>query len=293
MITNKIKWIDLSFVILNIIVIFLVYIIDLIPPHIGYPLYSLIGTYFAFRMLEILIHKRSFGWISFSSFIINAIFSFCPVYFLLDTLIIPSMIMPVGMGFFRLYFPYEISMLYSLFIIPLTIVCCSKIIKYSKISKNDNIDLKNISCSEKIFTILNIIGFLAAYISIMPFHEFYGGNQYFYSCCLALTFATFNIIVGVVFLAKKRCLNNILNLFLKFYLILIDLYLIDNVILHYTRRDKTSEIIEHSNILVIVTYCIVGISILISILSIVYHFVVKNKQQKERTNKEIIDSINE
>jgi RsiW-degrading membrane proteinase PrsW (M82 family) len=119
----------------------------------------------------------------------------------------------------------------------------------------------------------------------MPFHESYGGNKYFYSCCLALTFATFNIIVGVVFIAKKRCLNNFLNLFLKFYLILIDLYLIDNAILLYTHRDKTSEIIEHSNILVIVTCCVVGISILISILSIVYHFVVKTNNKKKRLIK--------
>ena len=64
---------------------------------------------------------------------------------------------PIGIGFYRLYFMYEFSTIFSLAMVVLTIVCCTKVIKYQKIDDEKVISLKKWTLSEKITTIIDVV----------------------------------------------------------------------------------------------------------------------------------------
>ena len=232
---KKIQWIDLSIFVLSFLVILLNGLIipnlSIIPLELSFSIYAFFGFYFLIREIHILKTKTAFTWLSFSCFIAYTIFSFIPVYMVLVLCLIPFITYgPIGIGFYRLYFMYEFSTIFSLAMVVLTIVCCTKVIKYQKIDDEKVISLKKWTLSEKITTIIDVVLLIGIYNVVLYVNIYFFQLDMEMILSILIGVLSLMIIKNIVVLILRKNTFNSIEFTLNITFIILILYSIETVV---------------------------------------------------------------
>ena len=202
---KKIQWIDLTIIILWVISLIDAHTLFLLhEPEFYYIIPLFFDIYFICRMAHILKTKTAYTWLSFATFILNAIFSLNCFVYLSAVLIVPYLQSgPIGLGFMRVYFNYEVTFIMPLVIIPLTIVCCTKINKYKAIGKKE-ISFKEIDSYDKSSVIINILITLVLIAALSYYFLKFKNYDHYILCSIFMTSSLILFVKNMCIILKKK-----------------------------------------------------------------------------------------